>query len=96
MFTLSCSLTSPHNFQHTQPKRLSVKAHSEQKTEGITLRDCPKITTRETGTGHGRLAPQVRSGTIDLSELLASAGNMKKCRVGLILYFRKLDKCYEV
>ena len=34
----SCSLTSPHNFQQTQPKRLIVKAHSEQKTEGITQR----------------------------------------------------------
>ena len=82
----SFSLTSPHNFQHTQPKRLLVKAHSEQKTQGITLKDCPKITARKTGTERGRLAPQVRSGTIDLSELLASAGNMKKCRVGLILY----------
>ena len=35
-------VTSPHNFQQTRPKRLIVKAHSEQKTEGITLKDCPK------------------------------------------------------
>ena len=34
------------------------------------------------GGGHGRLLPAVKSGTIDLSELLISAGNMKKSRVG--------------
>ena len=40
------------------------------------------------GGARGRLLPAVKSGTIDLSELLTSAGNMKKsrvCRLPLIL-----------
>ena len=38
----------------------------------------------EKGVGRGELSPGVKSGTIDLSELLASAGNMKKSRVGFV------------
>ena len=60
------------------------KSQQKQKLSNILVNFRRKQNVRKyknTGGARGRLLPAVKSGTIDLSELLTSAGNMKKSRV---------------